>query len=223
MRPRASASFSVHVSARGYVRFDRELFVAFERAESVEIEIFFASWMTVHVVMPPQNAEFASMFRPPSAAASSPCRADRPCACAISLCVMPSKYASSTAARCSFGRFSSAPFTRPSNCCCDASLSILNVETTVVSSSASPAAGLCRRKLRDRAIARNDHQPCGQRAARRRRIAMGASRAGRKYPARSPRLFASRAKSGSGRTKAFLRSGHRARRAPSGPAERFFR
>ena len=55
------------------------------------------------------------------------------------------------------------------------------------------------------------------------RIATARARAGRKRPARSPRQPAGRAESGSEPTRAFLHSGHRARPAPSGPAERFLR
>ena len=80
MRPRASASFSRALAAAGDVRFDGLLFFAFECAEGVEIEIFFASWMAVHAVHIPdatEDAAFASRFRPPSAGAFSRCRADR--------------------------------------------------------------------------------------------------------------------------------------------------
>src|SRR5580698_1323791 len=64
---------------------------------------------------------------------------------AISVCVNPSKYASSTAALCSCGNFSRAPRTFPIICVCATLDSRFAGITTVFSSSSSPLAGLCRR------------------------------------------------------------------------------
>ena len=41
----SDGEFARAIGAGGQVRFDRLLLVAFESAEDVEIEIFFASWM----------------------------------------------------------------------------------------------------------------------------------------------------------------------------------
>ena len=105
------------------------------------------------------TAERRRVFTVPS---GSPVRS------AISLCVSPSKYASSMAARCSFGRFSSAPFTRPSNCCLRHRAFEIQREDDGVFGElvAARGCGIVPPQPRDRAIARDHQQPAGQRAAR---------------------------------------------------------
>src|SRR6202167_4874618 len=125
--------------ARGHVRFARSFLFALQNAEGVEVEVFRPSWMPVHgdkVRFKLSTAVRIRVFTVPSGS---------PVLVAISLCVNPSKYASSIAARCSVERFSKAPFTRPSNCCCATALSKFVGTMTEVSSSSSPALGLCRR------------------------------------------------------------------------------
>src|ERR1700689_3315663 len=125
--------------ARGHVRFERSFLFALQNAEGVEVEIFRPSWMPVHgdkVRFKLSTAVRIRVFTVPSGS---------PVLVAISLCVNPSKYASSIAARCSVERFSKAPFTRPSNCCCATALSKFVGTMTEVSSSSSPSLGLCRR------------------------------------------------------------------------------
>ena len=82
------------LAAAGEVRLDGLLLFAFECAEGVEIEIFFASWMAVHAVHIPDATEVCSVRRKVSSAerrrvftvpSGSPVRA------AISECVSPSK------------------------------------------------------------------------------------------------------------------------------------
>src|SRR5271156_4959837 len=125
--------------ARRHVRFERSFLFALQNAEGVEVEIFRPSWMPVHgdkVRFKLSTAVRIRVFTVPSGS---------PVLVAISLCVKPSKYASSMAARCSVERFSNAPFTRPSNCCCTTAFSKFVGTMTVVSSSSSPSLGLCRR------------------------------------------------------------------------------
>src|SRR6202035_2325116 len=105
------------LGARGHVRFDRSLLFAFQHAEGVKVEVFRPSWMSVHdnkFRFKLSTAVRIRVFTVPSGS---------PVLLAISLCVNPSKYASSMAARCSLGRFSHALFTRPSNCCCASAFS----------------------------------------------------------------------------------------------------
>src|ERR1700689_582536 len=125
--------------ARGHVRFECSFLFTLQNAEGVEVEVFRPSWMPVHgdkVRFKLSTAVRIRVFTVPSGS---------PVLVAISLCVNPSKYASSIAARCSEERFSKAPFTRPSNCCCATALSKFVGTMTEVSSSSSPALGLCRR------------------------------------------------------------------------------
>jgi len=104
-------------------------------------------------------------------------------------------------------------FTRPSNCCCDAALSMLNVEIAVASTSGSPAAGLCRRNCEIARFARNHHKPCGQRTAPRASNRDGALQSWKKISCKISSAVCVSRKSGSGQRKAFLHSGHTARRA----------
>src|ERR1700722_5267961 len=128
------------VGTRGHARFERSFLFAFQNAEGVKVEVFRPSWMSVHdnkFRFKLSTALRMRVFTVPSGS---------PVLLAISLCVNPSKYASSIAARCSLGRFSNALFTRPSNCCCASAFSKFAGTMTVVSSSSSPPAlGLCRR------------------------------------------------------------------------------
>ena len=95
MRPLRFSDLVRAIVARREMRFERLEVFALENAERVEVEIFLASWMSAHgcnFFFSDSTAERRRVFTVPN---GSPVRA------AISLCVKPSKYASSMASRCS--------------------------------------------------------------------------------------------------------------------------
>ena len=171
------------------------------------------SWMSVH------GKNSVSKFRPPNATASSPCRADRPC-CARFRCASALRSTPAPARHAARGKILRSALHAPDQLPLRDGAFEIRRNHTVVSTSSSPALGLC---WRSREIARlraitashpgSDPRDGSNCAA--------SARAERKCPAKSLRPPACRAESGSGETRAMLHSGRTARQAPTRPAARF--